>query len=88
MRMALGLRLPLLPAPAESLCLSVETYGPSAPMGEALFDEGAAVRRRRLREAVRQVRAAAGPEGALRAAVIDPDSRVPERRAMLTPFEP
>jgi len=40
-----------------------------------------------LREAVRQVRAVAGPEGALRVLAIDPDSRVPERRAVLAPFE-
>jgi len=44
-------------------------------------------RRARLREAIRQVRAVAGPEGALRVLAVDPDSRVPERRAVLTPFE-
>ncbi len=87
MRMALGLRLALLPAPAESLRLSVERFGPSAPAGEALFDDDAQARKRRLREAVRQVRAAAGPEGALRVIEADPDSRVPERRTMLAPFE-
>ncbi len=43
-------------------------------------------RRARLREAVGQVRAAAGPEAALRAVCVDPDSRVPERRVVLTPF--
>ena len=41
----------------------------------------------RLREAVRQARAAAGPDAALRVLAVDPDSRVPERRAVLTPFE-
>jgi protein ImuB len=41
----------------------------------------------RLREAIRQVRAAAGPGAALRILAVDPDSRVPERRAVLTPFE-
>ncbi len=87
MRMALGLRLALLPAPAQSLRLAVEGYGPSAPVGAALFDDDAAVRRRRLREAVRQVRATAGAEGALRAVAVDPGSRIPERRTMLTPFE-
>ena len=44
-------------------------------------------RQARLREAIRQVRAAAGPEAALRILAVDPDSRVPERRAVLTPFE-
>lgn len=88
MRMALGLRLALLPAPAESLRLTVERFGPVALPGQALFDDDAAVRRRRLREAVRQVRATAGPDGALRAVTVDPDSRIPERRTMLTPFDP
>ena len=46
-----------------------------------------AQRRARLREAIRQVRAVAGPEGALRVLAVDPDSRVPERRAVLAPFE-
>jgi protein ImuB len=87
MRLALGQRLPLLPAPAESLRLAVERFGPSHPGAHALFDDGSAQRRARLREAVRQVRAVAGREGALRVLAVDPDSRVPERRAVLTPFE-
>ena len=40
----------------------------------------------RLREAVTQVRTVAGPEAALRALCVDPDSRVPERRVVFTPF--
>jgi protein ImuB len=87
MRLALGQRLALLPAPAAALRLAVERFGPPHPEGRALFDDGAAQRRSRLREAVRQVRAVAGPEGALRVLAVDPDSRVPERRAVLTPFE-
>ena len=54
----------------------------------ALFDDGAVRRDERLREAVRQARAVAGPDAALRVLEIDPDSRVPERRVVLTPFEP
>jgi protein ImuB len=87
MRLVLAQRLALLPAPAESLRLAVERFGPPHPGGRALFDDGAAQRRARLREAIRQVRAVAGPEGALRVLAVDPDSRVPERRAVLTPFE-
>ena len=87
MLLALGQRLALLPAPAEALRLAVERFGPASPGERALFDDGAAQRRARLREAVRQVRAVAGPEGALRVLAVDPDSRVPERRAVLTPFE-
>jgi protein ImuB len=87
MRLVLGQRLGLLPAPAESLRLSVDRFGPPHPGGAALFDDGSARRRARLREAIRQARAAAGPEAALRILAVDPDSRVPERRAVLTPFE-
>jgi protein ImuB len=87
MRLALGQRLTLLPAPAESLRVSVDRFGPPHPAGAALFDDGSARRRERLREAIRQTRAAAGPEAALRILAVDPDSRVPERRAVLTPFE-
>jgi protein ImuB len=87
MRLALGQRLGLLPAPAESLRLAVDRFGPPHPAGAALFDDGSARRRMRLREAIRQARAAAGPEAALRILAVDPDSRVPERRAVLTPFE-
>jgi protein ImuB len=87
MRLVLGQRLALLPAPAESLRLAVERFGPPHARGRALFDDGTAQRRARLREAIRQVRAVAGPEGALRVLAVDPDSRVPERRAVLTPFE-
>jgi protein ImuB len=87
MRLVLAQRLGLLPAPAEALRLAVERFGPPHPGGRALFDDGSAQRRDRLREAIRQVRAVAGPEGALRVLAVDPDSRVPERRAVLTPFE-
>ena len=87
MRLVLAQRLALLPAPAESLRLSVERFGPPHPAGAALFDDSSARRQARLREAIRQVRAAAGPGAALRILAVDPDSRVPERRAVLTPFE-
>jgi nucleotidyltransferase/DNA polymerase involved in DNA repair len=87
MRLVLAQRLGLLPAPAEALRLAVERFGPPHPGSRALFDDGSAQRRARLREAIRQVRAVAGPEGALRVLAVDPDSRVPERRAVLTPFE-
>jgi protein ImuB len=88
MRLALGGRLALLPAPAETLLLTVERFGPPHPEVHALFDDGEARRDERLREAVRQARAVAGPDAALRVLEIDPGSRVPERRVVLTPFEP
>jgi protein ImuB len=87
MRLVLAQRLAVLPAPAESLRLSVERFGPPHQAGRALFEDSAAARRGRLREAVKQARAAAGPDAALRVLTVDPDSRVPERRAVLTPFE-
>ena len=40
----------------------------------------------RLGEAVRQARQAAGADAALRVLDVDPDSRIPERRAVLAPF--
>ncbi len=86
MRLALASQLARLPAPAETLRLAVERFGPPHLAGRALFDDDAAQRRARLREAVRQTRAAAGPEAALRVLAVDPDSRVPERRTVLAPF--
>src|SRR4051812_13595554 len=87
MRLVLVPRLALLPAPAESLRLSVERFGPPHAPGAALFSDDTAARTARLREAVRQARAVAGPEAALRVLEVDPSSRVPERRAVLAPFE-
>jgi len=93
MRLALSTRLGLLPAPATVLRLAAERFGPpQGEQGALRLDSpddapGArAARRARLREAVGQVRAAAGPDAALRALCVDPDSRVPERRVVLTPF--
>jgi protein ImuB len=85
-RLALAPRLSELPAPAESLGLEVEAFGPPAHDQERLLEEQGAVRRARLGEAVRQARQAAGPDAALRILEVDPASRVPERRAMLAPF--
>ncbi|HEY5316540.1 MAG TPA: hypothetical protein VIJ20_01070 [Solirubrobacteraceae bacterium] len=87
MRLALAPRLTLVPAPVEVLRLAVEQFGPPASGQHGLLDEPAAARTARLREAIRQARAAAGPDAALRVLEIDPDSRVPERRAVLAPFE-
>jgi protein ImuB len=88
MRLALGQRLVLLPAPAETLRLAVERFGRTHPAAQALFEDGASQRRSRRSEAIRQARAVAGPEAALRVVSVDPDSRVPERRSVLAPFEP
>jgi protein ImuB len=87
MRLALIPRLSELPAPAQQLGLAVDRFGPPGADQRSLLQDPAALRASRLREAVRQARAAAGPEAALRVLEVDPGSRVPERRAVLTPFE-
>jgi protein ImuB len=87
MRLALAGRLAQLPAPAATLGLAADELGTAGGMTEPLLHDSAAARRTRLREAVDQARVAGGPDAALRAVPIDPDSRVPERRVMLTPYE-
>ena len=85
-RLALAPKLAELLAPAESLALEVEAFGPPAQDQGRLLDEAAAVRQARLGEAVRQARQAAGADAALRVLDLDPDSRIPERRSVLAPF--
>src|SRR3954447_16372256 len=88
MRLALAPRLAELPAPADVLRLRVEGLGPPAGLQRSLISEPAAIRAARLREAGRQTRAVAGPDAALRIVPVDPDSRVPERRHTLAPWDP
>ena len=87
MRLALAPRLALMPTPAEVLRLAIERFGPPASDQRGLLEDPAAARAARLREAIRQARAAAGPDAALRVLEVDPQSRFPERRAVLAPFE-
>ncbi len=88
MRLVLVPKLQELPAPADVLRLRAEGFGPPTGEQRSLLQEATAVRAGRLREAVRQARAAAGPDAALRILAVDPDSRVPERRLALTPWDP
>ncbi len=85
-RLALSLRLALLPAPAQALRLAVERFGPPGGSQCALLEENVEARHERLREAVGQMRALAGRDAALRALCVDLESRVPERRVVLSPF--
>jgi protein ImuB len=84
--------LALLPAPAVLLGVAVERFGlaegaqDALPAGSHDPIGARAVRRARLNEAIGQLRTAAGPDVALRAICVDPDSRVPERRVVFTPF--
>jgi protein ImuB len=86
LRLALAPRLADLPAPAESLAVEVEAFGPPAYDQAPLVEDPASLRRAKLGEAVRHVRKAAGEEALMRVLEIDPDSRLPERRAVLAPF--
>jgi protein ImuB len=85
-RLALAPRLAELPAPADSIALEVEAFGPPAHDQGRLLEEAAAVRRARLGEAVHQARQSAGADAAMRILEVDPGSRVPERRSLLAPF--
>jgi protein ImuB len=75
-----------LPGPARALRLRALGLGPAAADQLELAVGAAGPRRRRLGEAVREVRAAQGPEALLRILPVDSASRVPERWALLTPF--
>jgi protein ImuB len=86
LRLALAPRLADLPAPAESLAVEIEAFGPPAHDQHALVEDPGELRRTRLGEAVRHVRRAAGEDALMRVLEVDPDSRLPERRAVLAPF--
>jgi hypothetical protein len=79
-------RLEGLPGPAEALRLRALGFGPAAADQLVMEVGGAEPRRRRLGAAVREVRAAQGPDSLLRILPVDGASRVPERRDLLTPF--
>jgi protein ImuB len=88
MRIVLGTRLALLPAPPETLALAVESFGPAPAHQLGMLDRERAARAQQVREAVGQLRVLAGPDAALRIAPMEPRSRVPERRFAYTPFAP
>jgi protein ImuB len=86
LRLALVPRLGELPGPAAELGLRALELGPEAGEQALLARSPTDERRGRLAEAVRQARAAAGRDAVLQVIEVDPRSRVPERRAILTPF--
>lgn len=88
LRLVIVPKLGELPAPARSLGLEAGGIGPPAARQLSLEDDGTERRRARLDEAARQARTAAGRDAVLRVVEIDPASRVPERRAILTPYFP
>jgi protein ImuB len=85
--LALQSKLDGIPGPVSSLTLRALETGPPAGDQSELDSHAAESRRRRLAEAVRQVRAIAGKDAVLRVLDADVDSRVPERRSLLTPFQ-
>jgi protein ImuB len=86
LQIVLAPKLAELPAPADSIALEVEAFGPPAHAQERLLEERDSTRRTRLNEAVRQARQAVGEDAAMRILEVDPDSRLPERRALLAPW--
>lgn len=79
-------RLEELPAPPASLSLRAVGLGPPAAEQLELSRPGAESRRHRLGAALREVRAAQGADSLLKVLPVETASRVPERRAVLTPF--
>ena len=84
--LALAPKLAELPGPAATIALRALELGPEAAEQPPLAPSPAEQRRKLLTEAVRQARAAAGRDAVLQVLEVDPHSRVPERRAILTPF--
>jgi nucleotidyltransferase/DNA polymerase involved in DNA repair len=78
-------RLEALPGPAAALRLRALALGPRAADQLELGLDAGRSRRRRIGAAVREVRAASGPEALLRLIELDPGSRIPERRFLLSP---
>ena len=86
LRLALVPKLEELPGPAASLGVRAVELGPEAGEQPALSPAPEDERRGRVAEAVRQARAAAGRDAVLRLLEVDSGSRVPERRAALSPW--
>jgi protein ImuB len=86
LRTVLAPRLGELPAPAVTLSLRSLGLGPPAADQLQLAVRGDESRRRRLGAALREVRATQGADSLLKVLPVDAASRVPERRAILTPY--
>lgn len=75
-----------LPRPADRLGLRVLETAPRAARQLEVIHRPGETRRRRLGEAARQVRAAVGESALMRILETEPESRLPERRMLLTPY--
>lgn len=85
LRALLTTRLETLPGPVAALRLRALGLGPPAADQLELSLRGEESRRRRLGEAIREVRTAQGADSLLTIVPLDSASRLPERWAMLTP---
>ncbi|MEX0973542.1 MAG: hypothetical protein WDZ46_09845 [Solirubrobacterales bacterium] len=86
LRSVLAPRLEGLPAPALSLSLRAVGLGDRAAEQIELSAPGEESRRHRLAAALHEVRAAQGADSLLKVLPVDDASRIPERRALLTPY--
>lgn len=86
LRLLLFPALEQLPRPAERLGLRVLETAPRAADQLEVIHRPGETRRRRLGEAARQVRAAVGESALMRILETEPESRLPERRMLLTPY--
>lgn len=86
LRTVLAPRLAELPAPAAALRLRAVGLGARAAEQIELSAPGEESRRHRLAAALREVRAAQGADSLLKVLPVDEASRLPERRAFLTPY--
>jgi len=88
LRTVLAPRLEALPGPVAALQLRALGLGPRAGEQLELSLRGEEHRRRRLGEAIHEVRTAQGAESLLEVLPLDSASRLPERWAALTPSAP
>lgn len=86
LRTVLAPSLESLPAPAVTLWLRSLGLGPRAADQLELAVRGDEHRQRRLGAALREVRATQGADSLLKVLPVDTASRIPERRALLTPY--
>jgi protein ImuB len=85
LRLALAPKLADLPAPATSLRLELGELTESAGRQAELVRPRGSRLRERLRDGLRQVRAAAGIDAVSTVVEVAPWSRIPEARAILVP---
>jgi protein ImuB len=88
LRSVLAPRLQGMPGPASSLRLRALGLGPREGDQLELPTRGEEHRRRRLADAIRELRVAQGADALLEVLPLDSSSRLPERRAILTPTAP